>query len=252
MISLFFYNRFILNDKMKKNSLEKENECITFVIPSIGRATLQNTVQSIINQTVGYWKIVIVMDGVYCPFCWEDERIRIYKIGKSGENVNHAGNVRNFGIKQAKSEWIAFVDDDDILHPKYIETFWDEMDNSEKNIDVFVFRMKLGERIIPSLQQKDIVPFDVGISFLVRKSMLEKNKIEFVPDGMEDYFFLQKCKENKSVIFLSKYVRYYVRIEKIEEIDVEEYESNIISEKISLKNKFLFMIYSFTNSMSVY
>ncbi len=226
-----------------------KKECITFVIPSIGRQTLQNTIESIVSQTVDDWKVVIVMDGVYCPYCWEDERIRIYKIGKSGENVNHAGNVRNFGIQQVKTEWIAFLDDDDIIHPKYIETFWNEIDEKDNSvgIDIFIFRMKLGERIVPSFQQKDIVPFDVGISFLVRKSVLEKYNIKFVPDGMEDYFFLQQCKEKKCVMFLSKYVMYYVRTSLIEDVDIDEYESNIVSEKMSVKNKFLLMTYGLIN-----
>ncbi len=226
-----------------------KKECITFVIPSIGRQTLQNTIESIVSQTVDDWKVVIVMDGVYCPYCWEDERIRIYKIAKSGENVNHAGNVRNFGIQQVKTEWIAFLDDDDIIHPKYIETFWNEIDEKDNSvgIDIFIFRMKLGERIVPSFQQKDIVPFDVGISFLVRKSVLEKYNIKFVPDGMEDYFFLQQCKEKKCVMFLSKYVMYYVRTSLIEDVDIDEYESNIVSEKMSVKNKFLLMTYGLIN-----
>ncbi len=226
-----------------------KKECITFVIPSIGRQTLQNTIESIVSQTVDDWKVVIVMDGVYCPYCWEDERIRIYKIGKAGENVNHAGNVRNFGIQQVKTEWIAFLDDDDIIHPKYIETFWNEIDEKDNSvgIDIFIFRMKLGERIVPSFQQKDIVPFDVGISFLVRKSVLEKYNIKFVPDGMEDYFFLQQCKEKKCVMFLSKYVMYYVRTSLIEDVDIDEYESNIVSEKMSVKNKFLLMTYGLIN-----
>ncbi len=239
-------------DINNSNVSKTKKECITFVIPSIGRQTLQNTIESIMAQTIGDWKVVIVMDGVYCPYCWEDERIRIYKIAKSGENVNHAGNVRNFGIQQVKSEWIAFLDDDDIIHPKYIETFWNEIDEKDNyvGIDVFVFRMKLGERIVPSFQQKDIVPFDVGISFLVRKSVLEKNNIKFVPDGMEDYFFLQQCKEKKCVIFLSKYVMYYVKESTIEEVDVDDFESNIVSEKISVKNKFLLMTYGLVGLLS--
>ena len=52
-----------------------------------------------------------------------DGRIKIIEIEKSGLDVNSAGNVRNKGIKHADTEWLAFVDDDDMLHEKYIECF---------------------------------------------------------------------------------------------------------------------------------
>ena len=40
------------------------NPIITFIIPSVNRKTLTNSVNSILNQTNPNWKCVIIYDGV--------------------------------------------------------------------------------------------------------------------------------------------------------------------------------------------
>ncbi len=37
---------------------------ITFIIPTIGRKTLINSIESIINQTITDWKIIVIFDGI--------------------------------------------------------------------------------------------------------------------------------------------------------------------------------------------
>jgi glycosyltransferase involved in cell wall biosynthesis len=38
-------------------------DTITFIIPSIGRDSLKNTIRSLLNQTSDKWKAIIVFDG---------------------------------------------------------------------------------------------------------------------------------------------------------------------------------------------
>ena len=170
---------------------------ITFIIPTVGRDTLKNTIDSLFNQTCAEWKAIIIFDGVkpilsknaennqtrnlsatIATFTerghnesggvvnggWMrsagghneqsktmpeniqhygtiDDRFQILQTEKMErqQGFNSAGYVRNYGIRFATTEWIAFVDDDDTIKSTYIETFLSEMSNYEN--DVIIFRM---------------------------------------------------------------------------------------------------------------
>jgi glycosyltransferase involved in cell wall biosynthesis len=87
---------------------------ITFIIPSINRDTLTNSVNSLLKQTNKNWKCIIVFDGVE-GIKFDDDRIKtinVNKLGKKGQGHGNAGLVRNEGIKICETEWIGFLDDD--------------------------------------------------------------------------------------------------------------------------------------------
>ena len=86
---------------------------ITFIIPTIGRSTLQNTLDCLINQSNPNWKAIVIFDGISSTIQNTDPRICIIESPKLGEGTNSAGLVRNYGITFADTEWVAFVDDDD-------------------------------------------------------------------------------------------------------------------------------------------
>ena len=68
---------------------------VTFIIPSIGRSTLQNSIDSILNQTNENWKIIIIFDGIEPTIVTTNKKIFILKSNKKGVLKNQAGNVRN-------------------------------------------------------------------------------------------------------------------------------------------------------------
>ncbi len=97
---------------------------ITFIIPSLNRPTILRTVDSLLNQTNSNWKAIILYDGVDgTEFNNEKiKTIRLPKKGLMGPNNGQSGLVRNEGIKIADTEWIGFLDDDDTIHPNYVQT----------------------------------------------------------------------------------------------------------------------------------
>lgn len=180
---------------------------ITFIIPTIGRATLQRTVDSLLKQNNPNWKAIIVFDGVP-KIKYEDVRIESIIIPKRGK-LNHAGGVRNFAIKQAKTEWIGFVDDDDTLGPDYIERFEEEI-RLNPDAQCIIFRMttvhdKSG--VFPKPQDKNFIKNNVGISFVMKKKL----NLLFEPSGTEDFTLLNKIREQGNKIVISPYVTYFVR-----------------------------------------
>lgn len=84
---------------------------------------LRQCVESVLAQTFHDWELLLVDDGssdssgALCDgFAAKDSRIRAFHIANSGP-----GAARNFGIEKASAPWIAFLDADDLLHPRALE-----------------------------------------------------------------------------------------------------------------------------------
>lgn len=192
---------------------------INFVIPSVGRPTLKNTLQSLITQTNPNWKCWVGFDGldenqVDHSILIDDPRIHyLYTSKKRGTFTSNgnAGEVRNYIMSNIddENEWIGFVDDDDTLTSDYVEKFFEELNCNE--FDCCVFRMVSGGNIIPPLEMNEIVQNHVGISFCVNKKFINEKEIKFANSCSEDYNFLEKINSAGGSIYISKYITYNVR-----------------------------------------
>lgn len=96
---------------------------ISVIIPTYNRAHLiRRSMESVLNQTYGKFELLVVDD------CSDDDtesvvsslddfRIRYIKCDKNGG----AAAARNRGIKEAKYDWIAFLDSDDVWRQEKLE-----------------------------------------------------------------------------------------------------------------------------------
>lgn len=103
----------------------RNNPAVSMIIPTYNRANLLcRAIQSALNQTYENFEIIIIDDGsndntsdVVEKYQKQDERIRYIRCEK-----NKGGSAaRNKGIKAAKGEYLAFLDDDDEWLPEKIE-----------------------------------------------------------------------------------------------------------------------------------
>lgn len=141
---------------------------ITFIIPTIGKNTLQKSLSCLLNQTNNKWNAIVIFDGIEPNIDINDERILVLKTSKLGKGHNSAGNVRNYGIKYVKTEWIAFLDDDDAIKNNYVDIFLNEISNY--TTDLIIFRMIDNKYIIlPKHNTDNFYEGSVGISFAVKK-----------------------------------------------------------------------------------
>ena len=152
---------------------------ITFIIPTIGRSTLIDSIKTLLNQTNSKWKAIIIFDGIEPTLFIDDERIKIIQSKKMGidgasRTTGRAGYVRNFGITYAETEWVAFLDDDDGVKNTYVATFYDEIKYS--NNDIIIFRMDNIDGILPPHGCSSFFLNHVGISFTVKKNIFEQVK----------------------------------------------------------------------------
>lgn len=202
--SLSSYTTF---EKEKEHYSEHE-PLLTFIIPSIGRPTLSNTIESLQRMENKDWKAIIVFDGVDPTLSPNDPRISVMKIDKTGIN-NYAGRVRNEGIRRATTKWVGFVDDDDTLKPTYTTRFYEHV---KQNPDVIIFRMKNSDgRILPKHEQKDFFRNEVGISFCVQRTNFIDEQLWFEPSPTEDFDLLDRLRTKHKNIYISPHVEYIVR-----------------------------------------
>jgi len=181
---------------------------LTFIIPTINRSTLQSTIKSLQSQTLQNWYAIIVFDGMNPDFHCKDPRITFLTCDKLGEGINHAGRVRNYGMTFAKTDWIAFLDDDDSISSNYVETFYEEIKNYKT--DVIIFRMHFNNEIFPELKTDNFYKGKVGISFAIKKKIINVGNL-FSPSKYEDYDYLTLLDSKKYTIMISPYVLYFVR-----------------------------------------
>ena len=98
---------------------------ISVILPTYNReAMLPNALDSILNQTFPDFELIVINDGsidntqkILEKYAAKDKRIKI---------INHEKNKGivcglNEGLEQAKGEYIARMDDDDISYPKRFE-----------------------------------------------------------------------------------------------------------------------------------
>lgn len=181
---------------------------ITFIIPSLNRLTLVRTIDSLLKQTNPNWECIIVYDGVD-GHQFSDDRVKTIKaekLGLIGPRNGQSGLVRNIGIKECKTEWIGFLDDDDSLDPNYVQTLFEKY----TDFDFVVWRMlyKNG-MILPPVNSNDLVFAKVGISFCY-KNKFENLLFESNRDG-EDFDFLMKLKSLSDNYVVTPEVFYKVR-----------------------------------------
>ena len=102
---------------------ERENGLVSIIMPSFNTASyIKESVQSVINQTYTNWELIIVddcstdnTDEILAQI--EDNRIRYLK----NERNSGAAVCRNKALREAKGQWIAFLDSDDLWMPQKLE-----------------------------------------------------------------------------------------------------------------------------------
>ena len=192
---------------------------VTFIVPSKGRDSIVRTLESLHNQTDDRWEAAIIFDGgakqalqkVAALSYRTDPRIQSYTMPRMGEK-NFAAIPRNFGMSKASSEWVAFVDDDDVLSCDYVTHLWEES-LLKPSVETVIFRMSRMHTDLHVLPPKDDAMFhenQVGISFAVKRSLFEAG-YWFRPSPIEDFKFLETVFTANKTMVISPHVTYYVK-----------------------------------------
>lgn len=107
---------------------------VSVIVPTFNRRNfLQKAVESVLAQTFPDFELLIVDDGStdsterYCAGLL-DARIRYFRQENRGVSA-----ARNHGIREARSDWIAFLDSDDLWQPQKLEAQLDAVGASPQH-----------------------------------------------------------------------------------------------------------------------
>lgn len=88
---------------------------------------LEKCVESVEKQTFADWELLLIDDGctdaspALCDACAKsDDRVRVFHMKKNGG----VSNARNLGLAEARGQYVAFLDADDLYEVRALETLW--------------------------------------------------------------------------------------------------------------------------------
>lgn len=98
----------------------KKSPLVSIIIPTYNSGkTIIQTIESVKNQTYTNYEIIVVDDGS------TDGTVEILKTIKGIKLITQANQgvsaARNRGIEEAKGDYIAYLDSDDLWHPQKLE-----------------------------------------------------------------------------------------------------------------------------------
>lgn len=97
---------------------------------------LHNCIESILDQTYKDFKLFLINDGstdnsgkICDEYKEKDDRVTVIHQSNQGQSA-----ARNAGIKVADTQWVMFVDSDDLIHPQMLEYLFRAVDEAKVNI----------------------------------------------------------------------------------------------------------------------
>ncbi len=180
------------------------NPLVSVVIPTYNHAHfLGRALQSVLNQGYQHWEALVIdnhsqdnTDDIIKSF--DDPRIRPFKIHNHGV----IASSRNLGMREARGEWIAFLDSDDYWYPGKLELIMRtvELDGSFDVVsnDELLVNIKTGSKRVlrHGPYQEDFYRTLLiegnrlsPSATLVRHSFLDQHQLVF--DESEDYITVE-------------------------------------------------------------
>ncbi len=100
---------------------------ISVVIPVYNvEKYLKKCVDSILNQTISNYEIILVDDGSPdgCPAICDAYAAMHHNVIALHKPNGGLSDARNYGVQHASADYVVFVDSDDYVDPEYLENLW--------------------------------------------------------------------------------------------------------------------------------
>lgn len=200
---------------------------VSIIIPIYNsEATLIRCLDSVINQSISDWELILVDDGstdrsgeICDQYAANNQKIQVFHKRNGG-----VSSARNLGLDNANGEWIVFVDSDDFVRELYLAHL---LEHSKKHVDLVISYAEIhnGNNV-----QKELYPAKLvdEINFesmfiendmnwhtspwskLYKRSIIEKHHLRFC-EGMhigEDAVFLYSYMLCSKTIYISNNTDY--------------------------------------------
>ena len=196
------------------------NDLVSIIVPIYNSSLfLEECLASISIQSYCNVEVLLIDDGstdesanICKKYCKLDSRFRYFY--KKNEGVSSA---RNLALKQAKGNWIAFVDSDDVILKDYVSIMVEATrslnnrsvliitPNEEKQEKNFPTVTCCGDDLVRVYIKSGLIRYSGPVSKLYYADLIKKNNIQFplgVHHGEDAIFILRYLKFADSLISL--------------------------------------------------
>jgi glycosyltransferase involved in cell wall biosynthesis len=238
---------------------------VSIVVPCYKQAHyLEETLQSVLEQSYSNWECIVVDDGspdhtaqVAEQWCKKDKRFKyLYQ-----KNLG-LPSARNSGIRISKGEYILPLDSDDILHKDYLKKTVVILD-LEKHVGVVscyrYFFVNNVNNIIKEFKASGSNYHDLMFENKLMPSSIFRKKCweevggydESMTKGYEDWeFWLSVTKKKWEFKFVEEFLFFYRKSSNSMLVDTTKNHSESVRKYIFIKHKDLY-IEDFENCMEV-
>lgn len=203
------------------------NDLVSIIMPSwnTGRF-ISESIDSVLAQTYKNWELIIVDD---CSTdntdevvsAYQDPRIRYFK----NEQNSGAALTRNRAIREAKGEWIAFLDSDDLWRPEKLEkqiSFmkennyvfsyhdFDKIDEESQPLHVYV----TGPEIVTKRKMYNY-GYPGCLTFMYSAKAMGEIQIKDIKKNNDYAILLKLCKKADCYLLPENLARYRIRKKSI-------------------------------------
>ncbi|MFI3297654.1 MAG: glycosyltransferase family 2 protein [bacterium] len=184
---------------------------ISIIIPLYNKEEcIAGVIESVLKQSFVDFELLIINDGSTDNSeskvgLFTDSRIKLHNKQNGG-----VSSARNYGVKMAKSEWVIFLDADDVMLPNNLDILYAQQ--KEYNTDIstanYYVETETGSRILKRKDScKGIVKSNLRWYYfdkycmrmgcaMIRRSFLVKNPFPETLNRFEDlYTVLELCKQ---------------------------------------------------------
>ncbi len=215
---------------MKKTN-EYYKDLISVLVPMYNTEnTIARCIKSILNQTYTNLEVVLLNDGskdktyeIAESFAKLDSRIKLF----TKENEKNISITRNFLLNKFTGKYVVWVDSDDVLHKKYVETLYKSITKTNADCAVCGFSLKFHNSPLiknpfsrtklilkENIFEKVILNHKVGFSLwnkMYKAELLHGLQFNLNVKFGEDFdFILQYLKRCNSLVYINQKLYKYI------------------------------------------
>lgn len=164
---------------------------VTVIMPVYnGERYIETAIRSVIDQTYGNWKLIVVNDGSTDSTCSIVERLssedsRIILVHNGGDKG--AAGSRNYGLDMCSSEYVAFLDSDDVWEPSKLKTQLDQM--KQKGADMSYTSYAIVDENGVRKKSNYIVPETTTFEQMLKENVVGCSTVILSGDIVQKYRF---------------------------------------------------------------
>lgn len=200
---------------------------VSIIMPSWNTGKfIAESIQSVIDQTYKNWELLIVddcstdnTDDVVASF--HDDRIKYLK----NEQNQGAALTRNRAMREARGEWIAFLDSDDLWEPMKLECQikfmkknnlvfsyheYEKIDEESRPLNIYVS----GPRVV-TMKKMYNYGYPGCLTFMYSAKVMGLIQIKDVKKNNDYAILLKLCKKADCVLLKKKLAKYRIRKKSI-------------------------------------